>query len=115
MELAFKLDGQTYEVAPLTLDDAVLIDREFGVRDITEFEWTRPAYLAALVYLGFRDKNRHLTHSEIMDKVGKVDLADLANSILEAVEEKAAKEADPPKAATAARAPRKTKPSSPAV
>lgn len=103
MELAFKVDGELYEVDRITLDDALLIDRQFGVRDITEFDWTRPAYLAALVYLGVREKNRHLSHEQLLAKVGAVDLADLAESIMEAVAEKA----DPPKAVEAAEKPKK--------
>ena len=102
MELAFKIDGELYEVKSLTLNDAVLIDREFGVQDITQFEWTRPAYLAALVYLGFRERNRHMSHDQLMEKVGGIDLADLASSIAEAVTEKIEAEASPTVAAPAA-------------
>lgn len=87
MEFAFKLDGVKYEVKSLTLDDALLIDREFGVHDISHFDWKRPAYLAALVYLGVREKKRFLSHDALMAEVGKVDLDDLADSILEAMGE----------------------------
>lgn len=110
MEIAFKLDGELYEVDRITLNDALLIDREFGVQNIAEFDWTRPAYLAALVYIGIRDKNRLLSHDQIMLKVGAVDLVELADSVMEAVQEKAAAEADPPKAAGAAGGKPKRKP-----
>lgn len=86
IELAFAIDGETYEVKNLTLDDGLLIDRVFGIKDITEYEWTRTAYLAALVYLGMRDKHPFLTHEQLMRKVGEVDLNDLGESIVAAIE-----------------------------
>lgn len=90
MELAFKLDGVLYEVDKITLGDARMVADLFGVTDLRSFDWTDPRYMAALVYLGLRDKNRFLTSEQLMAQVDQVDLADLSNSILEIMQERAA-------------------------
>jgi hypothetical protein len=100
MDFKFQVDDVEYEVGDLTMNDAMMIDREFGVRDLTEFQWTRPAYLGALVYLGMRRKHPGKTHAELMADVGAVNVQKLAEDIgdrLRAALEEAAKEVDPPK------------------
>lgn len=81
MEAAFKIGNVRYEVGALTLGDARMIATEFGVRDLSEFDWSRPEYLAALVYLGFRNKHPEKSHAELMADVDGVDLTSLVESV----------------------------------
>lgn len=111
--LSFKLDGEKYDVHSPTLADAMLIHREFGVSNLEGYtDWTSTPYIAAVTYLAFREKNRFLTHDQIMQKVGAVDFADLAGSIVdamvsdvEAAQVKAQKKAEADEAKAVARPP----------
>lgn len=106
-----KLDGEKFEVDPdkLTLGEARLLKREYGMEDFSNFNFFDPDQMVGLFVVAVKRAHPDWSDEDVLAKVEGVEngpIFEEINKQIEAARKKAeAEKADPPKAAVSASAP----------
>lgn len=98
MFFAVKIDGEAYELPKLTLGEARILKREFGLTDIGSFAPGDPDQLVGLLFLCLRRRRPTATTEELLAEVEALDI----EAFEPADDEEAAPAADDPTPAGAA-------------
>jgi hypothetical protein len=69
-----KVGEETYELDKLTLGDARLLKKQFGLVDMTEFSGTDPDQLVGLMFLAYKKANPGLTDETVLSHVENLDI-----------------------------------------
>jgi hypothetical protein len=69
-----KVGEETYELDKLTLGDARLLKKQFGLVDMTEFSGTDPDQLVGLMFLAYKKANPGLTDETVLSHVESLDI-----------------------------------------
>jgi hypothetical protein len=105
--LKMKLDGEKYEVDPdkLTLGEALIMKRQYGMQDFTEFNFFDPEQMVGLFVIAVKRAHPELSDQEILAKVEGIENGPIFNDINKQVEEARKKAADPQVAGASASVP----------
>jgi hypothetical protein len=109
--LRMKLDGERYEIDPdkLTLGEARLLKREYGMEDFSNFNFFDPDQMVGLFVVAVKRAHPDWSDEDVLAKVEGIENGPIFHEInkqIEAARKKAeAEKADPPKAAVSASAP----------
>lgn len=71
------IDGHRYELKKLTLGDARLLKRRFGLDDLEDLNPTDPDQLVGFLYLALTKEDPTLAHDVALERAENVDFADL--------------------------------------
>jgi hypothetical protein len=69
-----KVEDTTYELDKMTLGEARILKREFGLTDLSSFSGTDPDQLVGLLYLALKRENPAMTHDEALAEVEGLDI-----------------------------------------
>lgn len=69
-----KVGEKTYELDRLTLGEARVLKREFGLSDLGSFSGTDPDQLVGLLYLARKRESPAMSHDEVLAEIEDLDI-----------------------------------------
>lgn len=111
--LEMRLDGEAYKVDPdkLTLGEALVLKREYGMADFTAFNFFDPEQMVGLFAIAVKRAHPELSEQDVLVKVEGLENGPIFEKINKQVEEAQRKAKDPQPAGVskAAGSPAKTR------
>jgi hypothetical protein len=105
--LKMKLAGKTYAIDPdkLTLGEALVLKRDFGMTDFTAFNYFDPEQMVGLFVIAVKRAHPEMSDDEVRGKVEGLQNGPIFTEINKQIAEAVKKASDPQKAGAAKAAP----------